>query len=520
MTNSWPLLVCIGISGAILRYLLKPTKFKDVPKPPTPSWLWGHTRKVHSTPAGDHYGVWFDSYGPTIKLDGAFGTEEYLVSADPALIHHVLTTNCYDYTKSKFARRFFERVLGRGLVWAEGDLHKTQRRQLVGAFSQDTVNRMEPVVTDIAHKTGNILSTMIDQGQDVIDVHDMITKATLDAFGRVALNHEFNALEGGATEIRQTWRDLGNAHIGFGGLMVVAALRAFPWFEHLPFGSIQEHGSVRTTINPVAQAIIAVAESNQAVSQSAGKDKDLLSILLRSGDMPREQLIDNISTFIVAGFDTTSASLTWALYAMAQFPSTQKKLREELLQFGREPTVKDLASMEQLPYFDAVCKETLRMFASSDLERVALKDDVLPLRFPIFTPDGRRVNEIVIRKGETLIIPLICSNRLNAVWGDGAHWRPERWLEGGKLPSKHDLTEGWANLLTFSEGPRLCIGHRLALLELKVIMAALIKRFSFELPRTDFDVHGKFFVSLSPIVKGEEEKGAYLPLRLKVYDQE
>ncbi|KAJ7145633.1 cytochrome P450 [Mycena epipterygia] len=520
MTNSWPLLVCIGIVGVTLRYLLKPTKFKDVPKPPTPSWLWGHTRKVHTTSAGDHYGVWIDSYGPTIKLDGSLGTEEYLVSADPALIHHVFTTNCYDYTKSKFARRFFERVLGQGLVWAEGDMHKAQRRQLAGAFSQDTVNRMEPAVTEIVHKMVNIISTMVDQGQDVVDVHDMVTKATFDAFGSVALNHEFNALEGGAADIRQKWRDLGNGHIGLGGLMVVSALRAFPWFEHLPFAAIQDHGSVRTTINPVAQAIIAAAESNQAVSESAKKDNDLLSILLRSGDMPKEQLIDNISTFIMAGFDTTAAVLTWALYALAEFTATQDKLREELLRFGREPTVKDLASMDQLPYFDAVCKETLRMFASTDAERVALKDDVLPLRFPITTPDGRQVNEVVIRKGETIIIPLICSNRLNAVWGDGAQWRPERWLEGEKMPSKRDLPAGWSNMMTFSEGPRLCIGHRLAIMELKIFLAALIKRFTFELPSTDFDVEGKFFVSLWPYVKGEEDKGAYLPLRLKVYDQE
>ncbi|KAJ7122977.1 cytochrome P450 [Mycena epipterygia] len=516
MSDTWALVVSTGIISTVAAatYLIKGTKFKDVPKPPTPSWVWGHTKKVHTTAAGDHYGVWFDRYGPTIKLDGAVGTEEYLVSADPALVHHVFTTNCYDYTKSDLTRPFVERVLGQGLVWAEGDEHKVQRRKLVGAFSQEAVNKMEPAVTDVAHKTGNIFATMIDQGDGIIDVHDMVARATLDAFGKVALNHEFNALDGGAAEIRNKWRLQGNNHVGFGGLMAVATLRALPWVAHLPIGTIQEQGSVKTTINPLAQAIIEAAESNQAVS--SGKDNDLLSMLLRSGDMPRQQLVDNISTFIVAGFDSTSAALTWALYAMAQFPETQQKLRDELLELGRDPNVKDLTSMDQLRYFDAVCKETLRMFPATDAERIALKDDLLPLHFPITTPDGRTVTHIPISKGETIIIPLICSNRLNTVWGDGATWRPERWLE--EMPSKADLPAGWSNMLTFSEGPRLCIGYRLALLELKIIMGHLIKRFTFELPNDKFHVEGRYFASLIPIVRGEEEKGAYLPLRVKPYE--
>ncbi|KAJ7145645.1 hypothetical protein C8R44DRAFT_723572 [Mycena epipterygia] len=336
-----------------------------------PSWLWGHTRKVHTSAAGDHYGVWFDTYGPTIKLDGALGV---------------------------------------------GDLHKAQRRQLRGAFSQDAVNRMEPAVTDIASKMGSILSAMIDEGEDVINMHDMATKMMLDAFGCVALNHEFKVLEGGAAEIRQTWRGQGNTHIESGGHM--------------------EHGAVKTTIKPVAQAIIAAAESSQAVSESTGKDNDLLSMFLRSGDMPREQLID----------DRALLTRQWVadIYAHAK-----------------------------------------------NFSGYALNDDFLPLRFPITTPDGRRVSEIAIRKAE----------------GDGAQWRPERWLEGEKLRAKRDSSAGWSNMVNtkYIHLPILIRKNSpfasKALLELKVIMAALIKRFSFELPSEGFDIQGKFSSPL-PIRQG------------------
>ena len=60
-----------------------------------------------------------------------------------------------------------------------------------------------------------------------------------------------------------------------------------------------------------------------------------------------------------------------------------------------------------------------------------------------------------------MVIPFICSNRLNLVWGDGDTFRPERWLDEKSLPPKDQMTQGWSNLVTFSEGPRLCIGVRL-----------------------------------------------------------
>lgn len=436
--------------------------------------------------------MWFDAYGPTITLDTAFWGGEVLVSVDPALIHHVFTTKCYDYAKSTFTRPFVERVIGRGLVWAEGDFHKLQRKQLVPAFTPELVNQMAPLVYDIAYRSAATISNMLEQS-DIVDIHDLSGRTTLDVLGHVALNHEFNALNGGAADIRDKWRQQGNDHISSKGFLAAALLRAFPWIGNLPIPVVQAQGSVKTTVHPLAEHIIQRAKDD--IDLTGQKGTDLLSILLRSGEMPSSQMIDNISTFIVAGYDSTSAALSWSLYSMAKHPATQDRLREELLAFGRDQTARDFMSMEGLSYFDAVCKETLRMFPATDAERVALVDDVLPLRFAVTTSSGETVTKVPIRKGQTIIIPLICSNRLNAVWGDGDIWRPERWLDD--LPPKDDLPQGWGNLLTFSEGPRSCIGLRLALLELK-----------------GFEVEGRYFASLLPTVRGHEDRGSSLPLKV------
>ncbi|TDL17780.1 cytochrome P450 [Rickenella mellea] len=498
-----------------LRYVITPQRFKGVPEPPLPSWLWGHSQKVHNTTAGDHYGQWLDKYGPTIRVKAPLWAGKLLVTADPAAIHHILTTKCYNYTKSTLTRPFVERIIGRGLIWAEGDVHRLQRKQVVPAFSPEVVNRMEPVVTEVSLKSAAKIGSMVDHGENIIDMHEMMGKTTLDIFGLVALNHDFNCLEGGGAEIRQKVKKQANDFILPSGFFAVAALRAFPPIAHLPIKSIQEHGSIKKAVTPLALELIQRGKNDDQVSQNKGND--FMSTMLRNGEMSDQRLIDNVVTFIVAGYDSTSGSITWGLYSLARNQRAQDRLRQELLALGHEPTLKDLTTMEQLPYFDAVCKETLRMYPVTDPERVAHEDDVIPLRFPIVTPEGEQISAIPIKKGDTIVLPIICSNRLNAVWGDGDVWRPERWL--GELPPKDQLVQGWANLLTFSEGPRNCIGFRLAILELKIIIATLIRRFVFTLPSDDFEVQGRYFATLLPIVKGQESKGAYMPLKVTPFEE-
>ncbi|TDL16834.1 cytochrome P450 [Rickenella mellea] len=498
-----------------LRFILAPEKFKGVPQPPLPSWIWGHMHKTHNTPAGEHYGQWINKYGPTIKINAPLFAGKLLVTADPAAIHHMFTTRCYDYTKSDLIRPFVERVVGRGLIWAEGDLHRLQRKQVVPAFSPEVVNRMEPAVSEVSHKTAAKLSSMVAEGESIIDMHDMMGKTTLDIFGLVALNHDFNCLEGGGADIRHQVKQQANDFITFSGFLAAAMLRAIPATARLPIKSISEQGSIRRVISPLARELIVRGKNEGEVSEFKGND--FMSTMLRNGEMTDENLIANVVTFIVAGYDSTSGSITWGLYALARNQEAQTKLREELLALGREPTVKDLTNMEQLPYFEAVCKETLRMYPVTDAERVAHEDDVIPLRFPIITPEGEQISAIPVKKGDTMIIPIICSNRLNAVWGDGDTWRPERWL--GELPPKDQLVQGWANMLTFSEGPRSCIGFRLAILEMKVILATLIRRFVFSVPSDDFEVYGRYFATLIPVVKGQDSKGAYMPLKVTPYEE-
>jgi len=195
--------------------------------------------------------------------------------------------------------------------------------------------------------------------------------------------------------------------------------------------------------------------------------------------------------------------------------AVQDRLRREVELLGREPTYDDFLG-DKLPYLDAVTKEAMRLYTPvSNTERVALQDDIIPLKNPIVTADGTTLTSIKIKAGQNIHIPSISINRYGASWGPtGAAFDPSRWLpESTTTPVPEAVQGGWQHLMTFNEGPRLCLGYRLAIFEYKAILASLILEFRFE------DVPGQVIknrlsVTMQPYVVGEEAKGASLPVRV------
>lgn len=115
-----------------------------------------------------------------------------------------------------------------------------------------------------------------------------------------------------------------------------------------------------------------------------------------------------------------STATTWALFALTQAPEVQAKLRQELLTVSTDtPTMEELNA---LPYLDCVVRETLRLHAPvPSTIRVSVKDDILPLSQPVKDAEGNVLAEnIRVRKGQTVFIPILVLNRAKEIWGEDA----------------------------------------------------------------------------------------------------
>ncbi|KAL0057874.1 hypothetical protein AAF712_015468 [Marasmius tenuissimus] len=167
-----------------------------------------------------------------------------------------------------------------------------------------------------------------------------------------------------------------------------------------------------------------------------------------------------------------------------------------------------------LPYLDAVVRETFRLLAPvQTTARQAMKDDVIPLSESFVDLCGQRHDALRVRKGQTIIIPIVAINKDKNLWGEDAEeFKPERWA---KLPEAVTSIPGaWGNMLTFLGGPHACIGLRFTIIETKAILFTLLRAFEFELavPKEDILIKRGFAVH-RPVVRGKE--GNQLPCLIR-----
>lgn len=186
---------------------------------------------------------------------------------------------------------------------------------------------------------------------------------------------------------------------------------------------------------------------------------------------------------IAAGHETTASALLWTIYALSKSPAVQSRLRDEVL--ALEPSMISAKAIDELPYLDNVIREALRVYSPT-------------LTVPWESLEDMTIAGVQIPKGTTVqVVPAMI--QLNPeIWGaDAEVFKPERW--DGETVSPFAME-------TFSNGPRICPGKALALLNMKVLLVGMIREFKFEI-QEDEDLE---FRNPSLILRSKA------PLRFKV----
>jgi cytochrome P450 len=175
----------------------------------------------------------------------------------------------------------------------------------------------------------------------------------------------------------------------------------------------------------------ALEEGDEAMLKQIGQGKDLLSIMMKENmkadvenRLPEEEMIAQMSTFIFAAMDTTSNGMSRILHLLALHPEVQDKMRQEIINVREERQGQklDYDELVALPYLDAVCRETLRLYAPlSRLSRKTSEDVVVPLSQPVRGIDGTEITDIFLPKATTVMISILNANRSPELWGPGNH---------------------------------------------------------------------------------------------------
>jgi cytochrome P450 len=375
-----------------------------------------------------------------------FGKLEFRLLGDPEDIRHVLVTNASRYVKSKNYEGL-KLVLGEGLVTSEGAHWKRQRKLSQPAFQPRSVETFLPTMNEC---TDAMLARWEREGVQTLDLHEEMMRLTLRIIGRTLASVDLDGAE--ASELgRAIDGVLGFANAYFSELVKVPTWVPTP--THLRFK------------RDLARLDGLVARLVSEHRRHDGPPRDLLDALVAAnegeGGMTDQQLRDEVLTLVMAGHETTANALTWTFYLLSQHPEAVRRIEEEVArEVGDGPL--DAAALGRLTYVEQVVKESMRLYPPAWIvERDNLEDDVLP--------SGPR-----LPKGQTVAVCTYALHRNPRLWESPEGFDPDRFS-----PERSAKRHKFA-YLPFGAGPRVCLGAHFALLEAKLIVAAIARRHRLE----------------------------------------
>jgi len=187
------------------------------------------------------------------------------------------------------------------------------------------------------------------------------------------------------------------------------------------------------------------------------QSKSLIDLMFESG-LSDEQIRDNVTLFIIAGQETTLSIVGWQISLLAQYPDIQEKARKEIMEKFPDQITSDILK-DTVPYLDGFIKESARLNGVPQANgRYTFKQQTM-------------VGNILIPPGFEVSVDMYSMGHDPKIWGDPQNLRPERWF-------RQNLTkEQKHSYMPFSIGPRQCIGMTFSLLEQKVWLAVMLKKY-------------------------------------------
>jgi len=371
----------------------------------------------------------------------------YLLT-NPEDVRHVLQDNARNYHKSPLYDKL-RLFLGNGLLTSEDDLWLRQRRIAQPAFHRQRVTALAGVMGEAARDAAARWQPFAAAGQPV-DVDEEMMRLTRTVVVRALLGADLGPF---TSTIDQAWAIV-NQHVG-------ESFWSLGFTDGWPTQRNRRFQAARAVLRGAVDHVITERRRNPSDSD------DLLSMLMSARDeetgeaMTDEQLRVEVTTFLLAGQETTSLALTWTWYLLSQNPRARQRLEDELdaMLDGRPPEYPDLA---HLPYLRMVIDEAMRLYPPAwGFSRQALADD--------------RLGGFQLPRGWlAFVIPYVL-HRLPAFWRDPDAFDPERFS-----PERSADRPKFA-YIPFGAGPRQCIGNQFALIETQLIVATLAQAYRLQL---------------------------------------
>jgi len=390
-------------------------------------------------------------YGDIAKFN--FGPQQVYLVSHPDWIEDVLVTSAKKFHKGVALQRA-KRLLGEGLLTAEGQPHLRQRRTIQPLFHRQQVQRFAEAMVKHALRWRESVTA-----DATIDMTDQMAALTLAIVGETLFSSD---VKSDADEVRDA---LTAAVQTFG----IAFLPGLEYLEKLPLPIFVRIRKARERLDKVIHRVIA--------ERRAGEGSDLVSMLLAARDpenpsaagMSDQQIRDEAMTIFLAGHETTANAMAWTWYLLGKSPEVEAKLHDELARLldGRTPGVEDVPKLE---YTRAIVAESMRLYPPAwTMGRKAI--------------EPHSIAGHAIAPGALVIVSQWIAHHDPRWWEEPEAFRPERWLSADGSRSAAPGARPKYAYFPFGGGTRICIGESFAWTEAILLLATIAQRWRFETVR-------------------------------------
>lgn len=348
------------------------------------------------------------------------------------------------------ARNSAQRRLTSGLLSMNGADHKRHRRMLMGPFQKRAIGEYHDAIVHLGREMldGWRIGEVRDVGREMTQFMLRLTSGLLFGFGADVFETAYRV-----GEKIDRWVEL-NHNTGLGAFV------SDPQYV----ASYDELCALADELERDIQGMIDCRRNGGRLGN------DVLSLLIAANSrngITDQELIGHVALLFGAAHLTTAHTFTWTLFLLAQHPEVMRELDAEIRASvaGAAPRLDEIA---QMPVLDRVLKESMRVLpASGCSHRVCSKPTTLgPFDLP---------------KGAPVIFSQFVTHHLPRLYPEPETFRPDRWREIS--PSAYEY-------LPFGAGPRMCLGGPLAMMILKTVLPAILKRYRLALVPCS-EIHGK-----------------------------
>jgi cytochrome P450 family 110 len=376
-----------------------------------------------------------------------FGTPSVVIS-NPQTIQQVLTNDNKQFSAPGSMNKILKPFLGdRGVILLDGSEHRQRRQLLMPQFHGDKIRVYADLICAATRET--IERWHIGETINLREQTQSISLAViLQAVFGLTHGERYELIRDRLVKVTSLIESPINA-----SFVLIPALQQDlgAWS---PWGGFLRN---RAVLDRLLYQEIADRRRNYQPDRS-----DILNLLIGSQDadgngMSDVELRDELMTLLSAGHETTATAIAWAIYWINYLPEVKEKLLAEIATLGTE---RDPMVISRLPYLNAVCSETLRIYP------------VAILTFPRITEEAVTLQGYDIEPGTIVSGCIYLTHHREDLYPEPHLFKPERFLERQFSPYE---------FLPFGGGSRRCIGVALAQLEMKLVLVEILTHSQLEL---------------------------------------